>query len=74
MSTHNIPYFNIEKKNTLNYPKLAAMGFFPKGFKKEFERTMVNEPTVLEPLKVYCMFSDRRDCVEAYSFIFPKSV
>ena len=30
------------------------MGFFSKGFKNEFERTMVNEPAVL----VYCMFSD----------------
>ena len=28
MSTHNIPFFNMKKKNTLNYPKSAAMGFF----------------------------------------------
>ena len=28
MSTHNIPYLNIKKKITLNYPKSAAMDFF----------------------------------------------
>ena len=29
--------FNMNKKNTLNYPKSAAMGFFSKGLKNEFE-------------------------------------
>ena len=28
MSTHNIPFFNMKKKNDLNYPKFAAVGFF----------------------------------------------
>ena len=28
MSTPNIPFFNMKKKNTLNFPKSAAMGFF----------------------------------------------
>ena len=28
MRTTNIPFFNMKKKNTLNYPKSAAMGFF----------------------------------------------
>ena len=28
MSTHNIPFFNIKKKVTLNYSKFAALGFF----------------------------------------------
>ena len=28
MSTHNVPFFNMKKKNTQNYPKSAAMGFF----------------------------------------------
>ena len=30
MSTHNIPFsiYKKTKKNTLNYPKSAAMGFF----------------------------------------------
>ena len=28
MSTQNIPFLNIKKKITLNYPKSAVMGFF----------------------------------------------
>ena len=47
--------FNMNKKNTLNYPKSAAMGFFPRDFKNEFETAMVNEPSVFEPLKFYCI-------------------
>ena len=54
MSTHNIPFLNIKKKITLNYPRSAALEYFLKGLKKEFEPAMVNEPSVLEPLKVYC--------------------
>ena len=46
--------FNMKKKNTRNYPKSAAIGFFSKGLKNEFERAMVNEPSVFEPLKFYC--------------------
>ena len=48
--------FNIKKKITLYYPKPAAMGFFSKGLKNEFETAVVNEPSVFEPLKVYCIF------------------
>ena len=31
------------------------MGFFAKGLKKEFETAVVNEPSVFEPLKFYCI-------------------
>ena len=48
--------FNMKKKNTLNYPKSAAMGFFSKGLKNEFETAVVNEPSVFEPLKLYCNY------------------
>ena len=44
----------MNKKNTLNYPKSAALGFFSKGHKNEFETAVVNEPSVFEPLKFYC--------------------
>ena len=44
------------KKNTINYPKSAVTGFFSKGFKNEFETAVVNEPSVFEPLKFYCIF------------------
>ena len=30
--------FNMNKKNTLNYPKSAAMGFFSKGLEKELKQ------------------------------------
>ena len=45
---------NIKKKITLNYSKSAAMGFFSKGFNNKFETAVVNELSVIEPLKVYC--------------------
>ena len=48
--------FNIKKKITLNYPKSAAMGFCSKVLKNGFETAMVNEPSVFEPLKFYCIF------------------
>ena len=47
--------FNMNKKNTLNYPKSAAMGFFSKERKNEFETAVVNKPSVFEPLKFYCI-------------------
>ena len=55
-SNENTQYtiFNRNKKNTLNYSKSAAKGFFSKGFRNEFETTVVNEPSVFEPLKFNC--------------------
>ena len=47
--------FNIKSKITQNYLRSAAMGFFFKGLKNEFETAMINEPSVFEPLKVYCV-------------------
>ena len=47
--------FNIKKKITLNYPKSAAIRFFSKGFKTEFETAVVNKPSMFEPLKVCCI-------------------
>ena len=32
------------------------MGFFFKGLKNDFEPAVVNEPSVFEPLKFYCIF------------------
>ena len=48
--------FHMNRKNTLNYLKSAALGFFSKGLKNEFETAVVNEPSVFEPLKFYCMY------------------
>ena len=47
--------FNMNKKNTLNYSKSTATGFFSKGLRNKFETAVVNEPSVLEPLKFCCM-------------------
>ena len=33
----------------------AARGSFSKGLKNEFETEVVNEPSVFEPLKFYCI-------------------
>ena len=46
--------FSMKKKITLNFPISAAIDFFSKGLKNEFETTRVNEPSGLEPLKFYC--------------------
>ena len=46
--------FTMKKKNTLNNPKFAAMGFCSKGHKNEFV-TIRNEPSAFEPLKIYCI-------------------
>ena len=52
--------FSIKKKNTQNYPKSVAMGFCSKGLKNAFETAVVNDTSVFEPLKFYCInFSER---------------
>ena len=55
MCTHNIPFLIIKKKITPDYSKYSAMGFISYGGKNKFERVVVNEPSVFEPLKFYCM-------------------
>ena len=49
MSIHNIPFSITKKKKKkicITYPRSAAMGFFYKGLKNEFETAVVNEPSV----------------------------
>ena len=49
---------NIRKKITLNYPKynnVCSYGIFSLGLKNEFEKAVVNEPSVFELLKFYCI-------------------
>ena len=58
--------FNIKNKIILNYPYSAAMGFCSKGLKNEFEKAVVNEPSVFEPLKFYCIcFRDTTNTVSS---------
>ena len=60
----------MKQKNTLNYPKSAAMGFFSKGLKNEFETAVVNETSVFEPLKFYCTYD--KNCLD--QDVFPQSI
>ena len=57
MSIHSIPFLiQIKKKKiSLSYPESAAVFFFSKGLKNNFETAVVNEPSVFEPLKFDCI-------------------
>ena len=49
---------NIKMKTTRNYPKyinVCSFGIFCQGLKNEFEIAVVNEPSVFEPPKFYCI-------------------
>ena len=48
--------FHYIKRIFLNYPKSAAIRYFSKNLKDEFETAVVKEPLVFEPLKFYCIF------------------
>ena len=66
---------NIKKKITLNYPKynnVCSYGIFSWGLKDEFETAMVNEPSVFEPLKVYCRYSKMDLCYLLIKFLHHK--
>ena len=54
MSTYNISFSIYKKKIAQKHPKSAAMGVFL-GTQEEFETTVVNEPSVFEPLKFFCI-------------------
>ena len=54
MSTHNIP-FSIKKENQPKPIQICSYCIFSKGRKDEFETGVVNEPSVFEPLEVYCI-------------------
>ena len=47
--------FSTKKKITLNYSKIADTGLFSKGIKNNFETAVVNEPSVFEKLKFFCI-------------------
>ena len=52
MNTHNI-----KKENHPKLLQICSYGIFSKGLKNEFETAVVNEPSVFEPLKVFCTSS-----------------
>ena len=56
MTTHNIPFSKYKEKSALIIPNLQLPDFFSKSLKGELETAMVNEPSVFEPLKFYCIW------------------
>ena len=56
MSAHNIPFSNIKQENHSKLSQICSYGIFSKGLKNEFETAAVNEPSVFEPLKFYCIW------------------
>ena len=50
--------FNIKKENHIKLSQICRYGSFSKGLKNEFETAVVNEPSVFEPLKFYCILQD----------------
>ena len=49
--------YTISQYKNENHPKLCQIwnyGICSKGPKNEFETAVINEPSVLEPLKFYC--------------------
>ena len=47
--------FNMNKKKHPKLSQIYSSGHLSKGLKNEFETAMVNEPSVFEPLKFYCI-------------------
>ena len=57
MSTRNIP-FSIYKRKSGKLSKIYSYWILFKGLKDEFEKAVVNEPSVFEPLMFYCIVYD----------------
>ena len=55
MRTQNIPLTLKKKENLSKLFQICSYGTVSKGLKNEFETALVNEPSVFEPLKFYCM-------------------
>ena len=47
--------FNMNRKKHPKLSQIYSSGHLSKGLKNEFETAMVNEPSVFEPLKFYCI-------------------
>ena len=47
--------FQYKKENLLKLAQICSYGICSKGLKNEFEIAVVNEPSVFEPLKFYCI-------------------
>ena len=48
--------FQYEKEKHPKLYQICSYGIFSEGLKNEFERAVVNESSVFEPLKFYCTY------------------
>ena len=55
MSTNNIQFHDKNKKTIPKYLFSWAIGRILQGLKKEFKSSTVNQPSVFEPLRLYCI-------------------
>ena len=66
--------YTISQYENENHPKLSQIysyGICSKGPKNEFERIVVKEPSVFEPLKSYCIYFRLFECavhIPKYAF------
>ena len=56
MSTHNIPFININTKNHPRLSQICSFEMFTKGLKNEFETAVANESSVFESFNFYCTY------------------
>ena len=57
MSTHNIPFSIHTRKSVLSIPNLQLLDSF-QGTQRRVRNSRVNEPSVIEPLKIDCIWPD----------------
>ena len=57
--------FQYRKENLPKLPQICYYGICSKGLKNEFETVVVNEPSVFEPLKFYCIYFKLQQKVES---------
>ena len=50
-----IYHLQYKKENPHKLSQICSCAIFSKGFKNKFETTVVNQPSVFEPLKFYCI-------------------
>ena len=61
---------NTKKKKKIKLSLICSYGIFSKGLKNEIETAVVNEPSVFEPLKFYCIM--KRIHVGMSNTIYPE--
>ena len=54
--------FNMKKEKHPKSSQICSYDIFSKGLKNEFETAVVNEPSVFEPLKFYCILYNPHQC------------